>query len=821
MEVYDKEKTDDDLRSLTGISKDEEAAMDTRGHNSVAQDIADREGLASSGAASTGSETPASDNGLYSGGAASVGAASAAKGFFWGSRGRKQATVFGGGGLAGVLIFSIFSLMALSGPAELIQLSETLKIPFSHSEHTDSRLSKRLLRYAKTGNVGETRLGVLGSKIFGNLRTQLSDAGITFQASDSTGRIQSVELDPNKLGKNVSPELQGKSPAEQKALLEQKYNLPSGSLVDVVDSSGAPTGNFTTANGDQLGLKSAIAVKNTAINDLNDGSIISGLKNRVFEKYFGIPSIFHPIKRNVTQPLKDKIAGVITNKLGSNNEQAAADEAQAASDEALATPTPTPTEVTSESKIKDSLSGVSKTAKGLLLFNTATCLARDTAKDIPAINRALIVAPSMAHALTLIALGHQIKTGQDVNPYQLNSALSGLTDSSTGQSVWSARALDATSSPANYSGTIIPVEYAQGFSSSTTSAVIDDTLGGGIFGALVCSSLGQLIQGGLNIGLLASGVFDDGASWGVKAAELAQLGLKQGTKTVLKGSSKFIARIVVTSGVTQLLELHVAELFAAKGVVPKQFAGSLGGNLLAYGARAAANSGALASGAVDLGSTASTLLSYQEAQQANTEFNGKSLAYKLFNPDDRKTVAGHLVDNINPNMSQNVSNVATSLLNFSFITNMTKNLGTIFGSRANADTNQPYDWGFSQYGIPDSLINNPAYDDPYANADTVAKVLDSGGGLSSPYVGKVMDCFGDQITQINGLYSIVPSTDVNPTDVSYLSRDCANLNDPNWARMIMFIEDSRNMDSASCFVGGADSSQSCTNSGFGNGNVSN
>jgi hypothetical protein len=804
MEVYDKEKTDDDLRSLTGISKDEEAAMDTRAHNSVAEDIAGREGLIGS----AGSEASENGGGLYKGDKSSA-KSGGVKNFLWGSRRKKQATLLGGGGLAGAITIIIFALITFAGPAEIVQLSHILHIPFSHSENTDSQRTKGLLRYARSGETGETRVGFLGSKIFGNLRTQLADAGITFESTDSSGRIKTVAFDSKKLTSKYIPELKGMSSDEQKAFLEQKFGLSTGSLSDVLDSSGKPTGSFTSAdNSNPLDLKTAITVKDASIASLNDGSIVSAIKNRAFGEFFGIPSLFHPIKRYVSQPLENKISDFLRAKL----EQKFAQTTEDSVDTAASNPTPTPVEEASLKAVKGPLSSAAKAAGTVLLFTGAMCLARSVARDIPNVNHALIVAPSMAHALSLISMGHQIENGQDVNTYQVSAALSALTDGK-GQSVWAARGLDALSSPTNYSGALLPLDYSQGFSSSTTAAVINNTIGGGSFGGVVCSPAGLVLQFVGGVVLLFSGVFDDGASWGLDAA------VRAGT-VALTAVPKFIAAI----GVSRFIEYHATQIFAASGVVPKQFAGALGGNLLAYGARAAANSGAISSGAVALSSTASNLLSYQEASQANATFQSKSLTYKIFNPDDSKTVAGHIVDNVNPNISQNVSNVATSMLNFSLMTNMFKNIGTLFSSKVGAANNQPFDWGFPQYAIPDSILNNPAYEDPYANANIVAKDLDNTGGMNIQYIPKVLACFGDDISQVNGLWTVTAKTDVNPTSDSYLAGDCGNLNDPNypdWPRFMLFIEDSRNMDSASCFVGGADSSQSCTNSGFGNGNASN
>ncbi|HEY4964265.1 MAG TPA: hypothetical protein VIH90_06225 [Candidatus Saccharimonadales bacterium] len=801
MEVYDKEKTDDELRSLTGISKDEESAMDTSAHNSVAQDIAEREGLtgsgssAESGKTTDSSNTPSDEPNFYAGESES-GNGGGIKNFFWSSSQRKAATLFGGGGLIATIVFIVFAVITFAGPAEIIQLSHILQIPFAHSANTDSARTKGLLRYARTGETGETRVGYLGSKIFGNLRVQLEDAGITFDTTSYSGRLNSATVDPEKMAEKLSDfsTLKGMSPAAQKAFIENKLQLPEGSLIDVVDGSGAPTGNFETAKGVTLGLKSAIALKDTTIASLDDGGIVSAIKNRVMGDYLGIPSLFHPIKRFIGDPLKNKVTAIVKQKIDAKNAQAQEDSLN----DTLSSPTPTPVEAAAEADLNKQLSPAKKTIGAAVLLASTVCLIRSVAKDVPDVNRALIVAPAVAHSTSMIAKGSQFQNGNNMNSSQPNAAVSDLTDSSTGQNIWSGQALQALENPTSYGGVEMPLDLAQGFSTSTTPSGIDNSLGLGGFGAAICSPAGLVVQAGVGVALLVSGFFDAGTSWDVRA------GFAAGQ------AGEFAA----TSGVFAMIKHYAVQILSDHGVVPKAFAGALGGNLLAYGAREAANIGAVSSGGVALGSNASTQLGYQEAKQANDVFESKSLSYKLFNTDDQKTLAGHLVDNINPNFRQNITNVGNGILSFSLISNMLKNLGTIFNMHVSADISQPYDWGFPQYGIPDSLLNNPAYADPYANADAVAKLLDTTGGTASPYIAKAMACFGVTISQQNGLWSVVPATDVNPNDPAYTDQNCGDItSDPNWDSIIMFVEDSRNMDAVSCFVGGSDSAQSCTNSG--------
>ena len=99
----------------------------------------------------------------------------------WGSGRRKRNTITGG--IIGLLIgggFGGFFLIA-SGPFQAIQASQVLQGPFSILNHDSSLRLNKLFRYNRTatsGDIGETRVGTLGSKIFSSTMGQLSDVGI-------------------------------------------------------------------------------------------------------------------------------------------------------------------------------------------------------------------------------------------------------------------------------------------------------------------------------------------------------------------------------------------------------------------------------------------------------------------------------------------------------------------------------------------------------------------------------------------------------------------------------------------------------------------
>lgn len=149
MPVYDDEKvangadsaSDDELRRLTGIGKDEEDAMDREAHNGAADDIAEKGGLFN--AADTASP---------------MGRLKQAGNFMWGSKKRKAATTGVGLGVGGLGVSLVMLFMSLV-PLKIESIVSNLENRYGAAgnmalqKETDSMFKDYLKKYV-IGNLG-------------------------------------------------------------------------------------------------------------------------------------------------------------------------------------------------------------------------------------------------------------------------------------------------------------------------------------------------------------------------------------------------------------------------------------------------------------------------------------------------------------------------------------------------------------------------------------------------------------------------------------------------------------------------------------------
>ncbi len=233
----------------------------------------------------------------------------------------------------------------------------------------------------------------------------------------------------------------------------------------------------------------------------------------------------------------------------------------------------------------------------------------------------------------------------------------------------------------------------------------------------------------------------------------------------------------------------------------------VGGDLLAYGGRAAGNLSAIAQGGVQLSGTAASTLTYQQDQQSQQQFRSESMFAKLFNIDDYRSVAGQLADSVKPSLTQNfalaVSNVG------SISGSLVSNMFSVFMPKTSAAASQPYDWGSPEYGIPPSILDAANTANPYTNSAAVAQVLDaqclnSDGSVNTScnYISKAYTCFGDNITKDStGVWDVVPDHPVDTSSDAYINAHCDDASDNTWRQVILFVLDTRTMQGIGCWEG--------------------
>jgi hypothetical protein len=698
----------------------------------------------------------------------------------------KKRGLFGGGILA-LLASAIIGTSLLSGPAEMVQLSHILQNPFSKSDSDSHRRLGRLYRYAKSNQIGETRVTKLGSKIFGDTIDQLNEKGVTIKANRLTGRPTETTYETRKL-ENDFPELKGASTEARKAFLEEKL----GVNVDQVIGAGTTF----TVDQTEMNVRSANLLTKSTVGLLDRNGLVSAIKTRTLSKYFGLPSLFHPFSR----ALADKENQILNNiqkrqqeKQDEQDRQAKLTEGVEAKGEAAVT------EVKTKGKFTKSFAGT-------LLITGGACLVYSTAKDIVIINHQLVVLPAEIHAVDLASIGAQAEKGQDLTMRQVQTAGEDLTDPATGKSIWQGQALKAleTNGQADASLADIPSDYAQAFSADTTEASIQGNVDSlfqkttlGFLGAgAICSPAGTFVQIVGGVSLAAFAAFGDVATGG--AATPVEVGALAGVFAIKQAESVALSAIGLHFLNNFVLGKTTAKLAA------DAFSGPVGGDLLAYGARAAANTAAIASGGIALGNQASTILATQEQQQDEQQFRSLSLAQRLFSPYDYRSAVGKLIQTTSGSPLHNLARIGNIFTGFSSL--FGHSLSAITPRAAAAGT--PYNWGFPQYGLPDNLLNDPKLDNPYDNAKQVVGILE--GSAGGDYKTRALHCFGVDINKDNSdeVWDVIPNHEINPSDASYPT-NCSDT-DENWKRIEMFVFDTTTMKAAACYQG---DDQSCIDLG--------
>jgi hypothetical protein len=678
-----------------------------------------------------------------------------------------------GGGITGAILAAVMGGLSIyQGPLQLTHLAQLLHIPGFGNEQDSGIQTGRLIRAARSGQYGETRVGKVGSimvnggcigtKCTPGIVNQLKDIGIEFKTG-SISQVNRGTVDTAKL-KKVFPELDGKGRAEALKILQERIPELKGITINNLGGSDVKGWKFTfDARNVDLGQVASIVKRSVGF--LHDGKVATAIDARVLKIFYGLKGLWNPGTKK-TQELKNKYANKVERR-ARIKEQANA-----------LKPAETSKYAAAKKNLKDKVSGNEAKLSGALLITAGACLVRSIAGDIVVANRGAVAVPAVIGVANKEAWGSKVQTG-DAHSEEAGAQAESLIDDN-GNSVFQAQALKALYDPTTKEGVDIEPEYKQAFSKDTTEADINNTLGLGGVGAALCSPGGQILQIGASLALIVAGPFSGGATW-------ASLG----------------AKIAATSAAISFIHDRVVDIARDDVVIPKPLAGPVGGNILAYGSRELYNTTCRASGCVELSNSDSAAIDRRQLIASRQEFRNKPLLAQVFDTSDYRTPASRFTDSLSPDPTQNLSHVASSLLNIGGI--FSHAFASLIPSAKAAD--KPYDWGFPKYGIPQQITDDPALQDPYDNADKVAAILDSG---DQTYVNKARTCFGVEISKGADGWFVTAVEETNPNEATYIDAHCNDLSDSNWSRMILFVFDSRTMDAMDCFIGDTPSSdESC------------
>lgn len=678
------------------------------------------------------------------------------------------------GGVVGGLMF-IASIG--QGPFMLMQLSQILLKPEYGSEKNSSIHFMQLMRYAKTGDFGETRVGYLRSKLKDKYIAEFNRAGINFEQS-ALGRPSKMTFDTK------NPDLAKWKNLSKKEFLA-KLGLPSEYVDEVTASRNGSVWSVefdtTKAKGIDFAEKAVSSTsKEVNLGNVANGKLGSNMRFRsVLRPYFGLPGLLSPISKR-TAAAAEKAASI--------------QEARAAEKERASPRVEKIKELSASARgsLRDKLDAKKQAVAAFTLGSIAgACLVHESADDAAEYNYQAIVKGSAAEAIDTQAVGSQVQSGQSSEGGTLSMKAAGMIQRTMidddGKSPFASKPLDALArNNKGAKGEDIPTEYQQAFSGKTTADNIRDgtklEVGGVDVTGTACGPAGQAVGGVFSIVLLLAGPPSGGAAWAAFAA---------------KTGAGLVAGVGAGILLTKLLESDVE--------VKPPLAGAIGGSLKAYGAIASANMNSMSSGGVELGEEDTTALLQEQDQQENEEFRAKPFFARMFDLYDYRSLASVSLRNYSPNLRGSVSNLGANLSG-SFV-----NLFSAFLPKAYAQE-ETYDWGgMLRFGLPSKVRDDPKLQDPYENDKKMSDLLGSSGG--SKYVEKAKKCFGVEISEGENGWEVQTTEEVNPSSSNYTKAKCNKLDDINWRRTMLFVFQSKDINGLACYEGIDE--KACPDTGYG------
>lgn len=754
--------------------------------DSISKQVSNKENSASSTPTSSDGETSniPFNNGE---GKSSVGRIRA---IFFGTKRKKQVTV--GSGITGFFIGgSIFALLFAGGTGfEFIHMAELLThAHLSNQQDASNHEVGKLFRYAKSADIGETRLTALGSYFVKRINAQLSSQGITINTEK--GNYSSYTIDPDIADDGA----QFKGLSQDEIIAKLNENGISGNI------SSDSNGKTVTVTPDE----SYYTTKKTAMQDLvslsGESNIPDALRVRWLGKYNGIT--WHPLERlgnyanNKAKDLAlaawDKVRGqgidegtgpaLIDDTTARNNTGTTVVPAEGAD-----------TGPTNLSKLQDSLKRLSSGTTGKVIGGVAfavglVCTINTVDKNIGNIRYTQDILPMMRLGASVLSTAGQIENGTDVNTDEMNILAKQFTNSK-GQSWNEAETIQADQGAANKGEDIN--QGVKDTVSETAPSWIDWVNAAGIKTAInnICSGIGQAATG---VASVVIGLFSE---------DYANLAIG------------FLGSIL-TGPVIQ----DISNLLSGNAVNASTASGPDFGNEIDYGTRFFANSTAVQDGGTKLSNQQVAILNNGQNIKQQTTFEKQSIAYRLFNLKDYNSLTSRFIDSQSSGTTRNLDNVATSLI--SITSSLFSSPLKLLSTTVHAQSQVTYNYPFPQYGFSAQDMNSMTNVNPYKNAETVAKWLDTNNSGNTPdYIGLAATCFNVSINKdSSGYWDVVPGASSDPQamniyDPTYLSNNCNNpsgVPTQNWLDFRYFIFDTSQMEGYACEQG---DSQSCSNDGM-------
>jgi hypothetical protein len=694
------------------------------------------------------------------------------------------------GGLTGLGIGGgIFGFTIISGPLEFVHLGEVLhNTHLAQQEDAGDVRTGRLIRGMREGNVGSTRVGWLGNKLYKNTIANLAEKGIT-PKSGALSLQEGMVIDTksaNSPYKGMTPE-NAANEFQKKLGTKVSYTIEGGKVTLTSDSIFGPR------DINKLFLKNAGFSKVGYLARMR----VLGKFGLVGFHNLGIDRAQVKGTGTLTEYFKDK-----WNKLFKGQDPIAANldaskaKQQTGTDKngnPITSDAAGPSGALESGSVRDTLQSIAdskggKVTGGLAFAIGILCILKTVNDNIGQIRYVQMIKPLANIGMRMISIGDQIKSGQDVDSEELQYLSKYFNDDgkdNTGKQVrpktnWN-DALPIRQNTNQQGGVDMDsgTKQSLGEGSPDWLAWTDNPIMAGL-----CSTVGSIITGVVSLALT---IFSGGTAGAV-------LG--------------FIGALTILPHIIDWL----SNLIAGNAINVDEAAGAIFGNYADYGAALGGNAAAMQFGGTALTQPQQAALLETSSNLQNQERAQRSFFARAFDPEDSKSITGKLIDENRGTFSDNM---AVLTQGFTHIASTVFHLPmTLANGKAQALTS--YQYPFAIYGFSLDDQNNTAVADPYKNADAVGKILDSSKGQS--YIDKAKACFG--VTLSKGpaspddntmVWDAAATDNITETayDGTYDNNGCKDTADNDWLKVRFFIFDTGIMEGYACAK--FDDAQSCAN----------
>ncbi len=685
MAVYDDQQTRpdqkelDSLNEITGISPAEEQAMEDR---AITDDIAERNQLNSktadvdargnSGGQGDDSEIPFKND------------TKKRRGF---RVTKKQAIT---GGIVGLLVGGGLGVLSiLTGPLQIVHAANLLKnFHFAGGEYTSTSRVGRFFEFYRTQPDPSLRnVSYPMEKVTTHHMQQLSARGVSMEFNTPSGnnsrRISGLTIDPN-------------TPDGARAV--QQLNAAEFNVSDTPD--GKKHYEFRSDAGDREGTRRRRQALKIAAYSSERGVVANAITKRLLIHRAGVD--FHPF-RNMRRTAGENVADlwvrvkerraerVRTGQTTPNARFTGAPDTTAEgeqvrnpdSDRAAGNMNREVDNARRAKTPRTRLQIVSRLAGGTAALVGTVCMAKNIGNAVKDYQYASIVLPMMRMGMSIVTMGSQVMSNQNVNMEELGAVVSDFYDEETGTSFMSGRAMQATARQplTGPDSPIKPTKDAVNNKPALFNAI--DSIPG-VDG--VCG-IQEFVTSIPIVGRVVNTI-SGATEWGMDAL-LSTVGLST----------------------EKLMESLVAVL--AGDIVDPYAKGAVLGNYAAIGTRLAANDAAIATGGVQLTNEQATALRELHQASLREEFQNQNLATRLFNTHNSQSLLAQTVIKVSPSTSMQ-TNIGIALQSFSKIfTSILSSPFSLLTSSVGAQDSESYDFGVEAYGFSVEDLESEDFANPY------------------------------------------------------------------------------------------------------------